>query len=133
MSQTKDLYEKVAEDPRLQETLMDIINHAETAGKDATVERLTVFAAELPNTRALSRNCWRIWRSSGKKRSSWSYRKRSLDLVAGGKTMNANDGLNCALSISTLGTGCLLMSVVSWIVRKPCSDAFEESSDVFQQ
>ena len=44
MSQMKELYEKVAKNPILQQKFSEILTEAEAAGKDATEEKLLAFS-----------------------------------------------------------------------------------------
>lgn len=83
MSQMKELFEKVSNDTTLQEEFSAIMNDAQSAGVDATKEKLTAFAKNAGYDVSLEEMA--MFFKDLIKKAEGELADIELDMVAGGK------------------------------------------------
>ena len=122
MSKMKELYEKVAEDKALQAKFSEIMKQAESDGEAATSDRLILFAKDAGYDITIDE-----MKAFFEKMAESADRPLSdseLDMVAGGKVGSV------LVSIFTLGTGCIIGSILGAIDPSPgitCSNHMRNS------
>jgi hypothetical protein len=119
----EELYRKVASDSNLQTKLADILKEAEKEGKDATIEKLSVFAKDAGYDIKLEEMQSFIKELMDNDNGALS--DVELDMVAGGKSGGAIS--NILTSVFSLGIACAIASGMAYNTGEgdACKEMFQ--------
>lgn len=125
MSQMKELYQKVAADPALQQQFVGILKNAEEIGTETIEANLIEFAASIGFSVSIAEAREFFAGLKNDSNEDGGLSDQELDLVAGGKSM---DGINSiSLTVVSLGIGCAMMSFFS----ENMSETYKSCSEMF--
>jgi predicted ribosomally synthesized peptide with nif11-like leader len=122
MSKMKELYEKVAGDIALQTKFSEIMEQAKSDGEEATGDKLILFAKDAGYDITLDE--MKAFFEAMAESADRPLSDTELDMVAGGKVGSV------LVSIFTLGTGCIIGSILGEISTTPgvnCSSHMRNS------
>ena len=118
----KELYDKVARDPILQQKYSNIMADAEQAGQAATEENLLTFAREVGFEVSIEE--MRAFFQGMASQAEGELSDAELDQVAGGKSFVG--GIGVFVTVLTFGTVCGVASAISEIAESGgCSKLFQ--------
>lgn len=122
MEKMKELYEKVAADSTLQAKFAEIMNDAESAGKEETEVKLLNFAKE--SGFDISTEEMIAFFSEKSTNHASELNDAELDMVAGGKSLGGSL-LNGLASVASGGLACIAATIITAALNTNCADTFE--------
>ncbi len=121
MSKMNELYEKVAGDNKLQVKFSEIMKDADTAGEEATKEKLIAFAKEAGYDVTIEEVQAFFKELTESKEGELS--DSELDHVAGGKSINGE--ISIGTSVLSLGVFCALASLMYIVESRNCTELYQ--------